>query len=81
MTFDLNMHVTRLLRDEPFFAELSRKMDKRSSKALPTAGVRVNPETAQFEMQSRNHKSAHEVMHGRSRRSIQKWDLLKFSDF
>ena len=50
MTFDLNMHVTRLLRDEPFFAELSRKMDKRSSKAIPTAGVRVNPETAQFEM-------------------------------
>ena len=50
MTFDLNMHVTRLLRDEPFFAELSRKMDKRSSKAIPTAGVRVNPDTAQFEM-------------------------------
>ena len=50
MTFDLNMHVTRLLRDEPFFAELSRKMDKRSSKTIPTAGVRVNPDTAQFEM-------------------------------
>ena len=50
MTFDLNMHVTRLLKDEPFFAELSRKMDKRASKAIPTAGVRVNPETAQFEM-------------------------------
>lgn len=50
MTFDLNMHVTRLLRDEPFFAELSRKMDKRSSKTMATAGVRVNPDTAQFEM-------------------------------
>ena len=50
MTFDLNMHVTRLLRDEPFFAELSRKMDKRSCKTIPTAGVRVNPDTAQFEM-------------------------------
>lgn len=50
MTFDLNMHVTRLLKDEPFFAELSRKMDKRASKAIPTAGVRVNPDTAQFEM-------------------------------
>jgi len=50
MTFNLNMHVTRLLKDEPFFAELSRKMDKRASKALPTAGVRVNPDSAQFEM-------------------------------
>jgi len=50
MTFDLNMHVTRLLRDEPFFAELSRKMDKKASKTISTAGVRVNPETAQFEI-------------------------------
>lgn len=50
MTFDLNMNVTRLLKDEPFFAELSRKMDKRASKALPTAGVRVNPNTGYFEL-------------------------------
>ena len=50
MAFDLNMHVTRLLKDEPFFAELSRKMDKRASTALPTAGVRVNPDTGYFEM-------------------------------
>ena len=50
MTFNLNMHVTRLLRDEPFFAELSRKMDKRSTEELPTAGVRVNPESGYFEM-------------------------------
>ena len=48
--FNLNMHVHRLLQDEPFFAALSRRIDKRSSKAIPTAGVRVNPETAQFEM-------------------------------
>ena len=48
--FNLNMHVHRLLSDEPFFAALSRRIDKRSSKAIPTAGVRVNPETAQFEM-------------------------------
>ena len=48
--FDLNMHVARLLQQEPFFASLSRRIDKRSSNALPTAGVRVNPETAQFEM-------------------------------
>jgi predicted metal-dependent peptidase len=50
MAFDLNMHVARLLKDEPFFAELSRKMDKRAGTDVPTAGVRVNPESAQFEL-------------------------------
>ena len=29
MAFDLNMHVHRLLFDEPFFAALSRRIDKR----------------------------------------------------
>ena len=48
--FNLNIHVARLLMKEPFFAALSRRIDKRASTALPTAGVRVNPETAQFEM-------------------------------
>ena len=48
--FNLNLHVARLLQQEPFFAALSRRIDKRSSTLLPTAGVRVNPETAQFEM-------------------------------
>ena len=50
MTFDLNKHTARLLRQEPFFAALSRKIDKRASTAIPTAGVRVNPETGHFEM-------------------------------
>ena len=50
MTFDLNKHTARLLKQEPFFAALSRKIDKRSSTAIPTAGVRVNPETGHFEM-------------------------------
>ena len=50
MAFNLNMHVTRLLKDEPFFAELSRKMDKRANTGIPTAGVRVNPDTGYFEM-------------------------------
>jgi len=36
--------------DEPFFAAISRRIDKNSSNAIPTAGVRVNPHTAQFEM-------------------------------
>ena len=48
--FDLNMHVARLLMDEPFFASLSRRVSKVASTILPTAGVRVNPDTAQFEM-------------------------------
>jgi predicted metal-dependent peptidase len=50
MTFDLNKHTARLLRNEPFFAALSRKIDKQASTAIPTAGVRVNPETGHFEM-------------------------------
>jgi predicted metal-dependent peptidase len=36
--------------DEPFFAALSRKIEKREDRGIPTAGVRVCPETAQFEM-------------------------------
>jgi len=48
--FDLNTHVARLLLNEPFFAALSRRVDKRESKAIPTAAVMVNPHTAQFEM-------------------------------
>ena len=50
MNFDLNKHTARLLRNEPFFAALSRKIDKRASTGVPTAGVRVNPETGHFEM-------------------------------
>lgn len=48
--FDLNTHTARLLLDEPFFAAISRRIDKRASNAIPTAGVMVNPDTAQFEM-------------------------------
>ena len=48
--FDLNFHVYRLLVDEPFFAALSRRITKTASTAIPTAGVRINEETAQFEM-------------------------------
>ena len=50
MVFDLNKHTARLLRQEPFFAALSRKIDKKASTAVPTAGVRVNPSTGHFEM-------------------------------
>ena len=48
--FDLNKHMARLLMREPFFAGLSRRIDKRANTEIPTAGVRVNPDTAQFEL-------------------------------
>ena len=48
--FNLNMHTARLLMREPFFAALSRRIDKTATTAIPTAGVRVNPDRAQFEM-------------------------------
>ena len=50
LDFDLNIHVARLLMTEPFFAALSRRVDKRATTAIPTAAVLVNPDTAQFEM-------------------------------
>jgi predicted metal-dependent peptidase len=50
MSFDLKLHAYRLLMDEPFFAALSRKIEKRADHSIPTAGVRVCPDTAQFEM-------------------------------
>ncbi len=48
-TFDLNEHTYRLLESEPFFASLSRRINKKLSRAVPTAGVRVT-EDGQFEM-------------------------------
>ena len=36
--------------NEPFFAGISRRVDKRPNRAIPTAGVRINPKTVQFEM-------------------------------
>ena len=49
-TFDLNLHTCRLLMREPFFAALSRRIDKTATTGIPTAGVRVNQERAQFEL-------------------------------
>jgi len=48
--FNLNDHIFRLLQREPFFAALSRRIEKTESKAIPTAGVRVNPDTGYYEM-------------------------------
>ena len=46
--FNLNDHVFRLLQNEPFFAALSRRIDKRPGN-VPTAGVTVT-EDGHFEM-------------------------------
>lgn len=47
--FDLDRYIYNLLQSEPFFAEISRYVEKRSSKDVPTAGVRVTQD-GQFEM-------------------------------
>ena len=49
-TFDLNAHTFALLRQEPFFAALSRRITKMATNSVPTAGVKLNKDTAQFEM-------------------------------
>jgi len=46
--FDLNFSIYSLLHDEPFFAALSRSVDKRASNAIPTAGVCVDEDTGHF---------------------------------
>ena len=40
--FNLNMHTARLLMNEPFFAALSRRIEKTRTESIPTAGVRVD---------------------------------------
>ena len=48
--FDLELQLYSLLRDEPFFASLSRRINKSKTTAIPTAGVRINPRTGRYEM-------------------------------
>jgi len=48
--FNLDEHIVGLLRDEPFFAALSRRMEKVASRSVPTAGVAFNEERARFEL-------------------------------
>lgn len=48
--FNLDEHIVNLLRDEPFFAALSRRMEKVPTTAVPTAGVKFNDERCRFEM-------------------------------
>ena len=49
-TFDLNQHMARLLLDEPFFASLSRRIDKRIKPDIKTAGVWISEQTGNFEL-------------------------------
>ena len=48
--FNMSNKVISLLREEPFFAAFSRRFQKRATTEIPTAGVRVDKETQQFEM-------------------------------
>ena len=49
--YDLDKHLFRLLREEPFFAAVSVRVEKIANKtATPTAGVRYNKGRARFEL-------------------------------
>jgi len=48
--FNLDEHIVNLLRDEPFFAALSRRMEKVASRSVPTAGVAFNEDRCRFEL-------------------------------
>jgi predicted metal-dependent peptidase len=48
--FNLDQHIIGLLSDEPFFAALSRKLEKVATTSVPTAGVKFNEDRARFEM-------------------------------
>ena len=48
--FRIDKYMFKLLQSEPFFAALSRRVEKIATESVPTAGVRVNPQTANFEL-------------------------------
>ena len=48
--FDLDLHTYRLLQAEPFFSALSRRIHKTPTTAIPTAGVKMNEGSGNFEM-------------------------------
>ena len=48
--FDLELQLYSLLKDEPFFAALSRRINKNKTTSIQTAGVRVNKKTGRYEM-------------------------------
>jgi len=48
--FNLNHNTAKLLMNEPFFAAISRRIDKTATTAIPTAAICVNPDREQFEL-------------------------------
>lgn len=50
LEFDLAKMCYVLLKEEPFFCELSRYLKKVPSKSIPTAGVRFDPESFSFDL-------------------------------
>ena len=48
--YDLDMRIYRLLQDEPFFAILSRHLNKVPTTTVKTAGIRFNKDQARFEL-------------------------------
>ena len=50
MSFDLNFHLHRLLKTEPFFAAFSRRVEKAADNSIPTAAMAYNRETQRFVM-------------------------------
>lgn len=48
--YDINQHMFRYLREEPFYAALSRHINKFPTDKIPTAGVCVNKQTGHFEL-------------------------------
>lgn len=50
VNYDLDIKIYRLLQDEPFFARLSRALDKRPMPGISTAGIRYNKNSRHFEM-------------------------------
>ncbi len=48
--YDLDMRIYKMLQDEPFFALLSRQLNKVPTDTIPTAGIRFNKEQARYEL-------------------------------
>ena len=48
--YDLNRDSFQLMNNEPFFAGLFRRLDRKATTAIPTAGVHLNPDTLRFEL-------------------------------
>lgn len=48
--YKIDQDVYHLLRDEPFFALLSRQLDKRATRSIPTAGIRYDKNRVCYEI-------------------------------